>query len=164
MTGYVPIKGFEPYYSINREGEILSHRFGLPLKHNLSTDYPRVTLYKPGVRGKTKSIHRLLCEHFIKNPKNLPLVNHINGNTNDFRLNNLEWASHEYNVKDGYNRGRVHPQQGKRYVDRKRECEMCKQTFEYVKPQQRFCSKKCAGINNLKIAGVVALHEAGELK
>lgn len=162
---YTPIKGYEGYYSISIEGEVISHFYGIPLKHNLCTDYPRVTLYKPGVRGKPHAIHRLLAEHFIPNPNDLPLVNHVNGDTNDFKLGNLEWVTAQYNVKDGFNRGRVHPQLGKRYVDRKKACEMCKQIFEYVKPKQRFCGKRCAGYNNLfEPKLTIALDDAGELK
>lgn len=157
---YTAVKGYEGYYSISKNGEVISHYFNTPLKHNTSLDYPRVTLYKPGVRGKTYTIHRLLAEHFIENPDNLPLVNHINGITNDYRLSNLEWVTTSYNVKDGFNRGRKHPMAGRRIVDRNKICEMCELIFQYVKPKQRFCSKKCSGINNLRI---IALADAGEL-
>jgi len=162
--GYTPIKGYENYYVIGEDGEIVSLRFYIPLKHSLSSGYPVVHLYK-NKRAKTHTVHRLLAEHFIDNPDNLPLVNHKNGNTLDFSLDNLEWVTASYNVKDGFNRGRIHPQLGKRYVDRTKNCELCKQVFQYVKPRQRFCSKQCSGINNLQLAGVtIALAEAGELQ
>lgn len=159
---YVPVKGYENYYAISKDGEVISFRFNIPLKHSISAGYPVVHLYK-NKKSRTCSIHRLLAEHFIDNPDNLPLVNHKNGNTLDFSLENLEWVTASYNVKDGFQRGRIHPQLGKRYVDRKKKCEMCKNTFEYVKPHQRFCGKKCAGINNLKL-NAIALADAGEIK
>lgn len=163
MRYYVPVIGYEGYYSINADGEVISHYYDIPLKHKIASAYPVVSLYKGG-RAKTHTIHRLLATNFIPNPKGLPLVNHINGDTLDFRLENLEWVSHNYNVKDGFDRGRVHPQLGKRYVDRKKICEMCKRVFEYVKPHQRFCGKKCAGVNNLQLVGVtIALDDAGNL-
>lgn len=160
----VPIKDYEHRYTISENGDVVSIGYGIVMKTHIASGYPKVNLYKGG-RYKTSNIHRLLAKHFIPNPANLPIVNHINGDREDFRLENLEWVDASYNVKDGFNRGRVHPQQGKKYVDRKKVCQNCQKVFEYVKPQQIYCSRHCAGINNLKIAGVtLALHEAGELK
>lgn len=159
----VPIKGYEHRYLISENGDVTSIGYGLIMKTKMLGGYPKLNLYK-GNGYKSFYIHRLVAEHFIENLNNLPFVNHINGDTTDFSISNLEWVTASENVKDGFNRGRVHPQQGKRYVNRKKVCEMCKKVFEYVKPQQRFCGKKCAGINNLQIRGVtLALKEAGEL-
>ena len=41
--------------------------------------------------------HRLVAEHFIPNPDNLPEVNHKDSNKSNPCVNNLEWSSREDN-------------------------------------------------------------------
>ena len=52
--------------------------------------------------NKTKknnySIHRLLAISFIDNPNNYPYVNHIDGNSSNYNINNLEWCTQKYNI------------------------------------------------------------------
>lgn len=58
--------------------------------------YIRVTLQNQD-RVKRYSIHRLVASHFIPNPHNLPIINHINENPSDNNVTNLEWCTHKYN-------------------------------------------------------------------
>lgn len=44
-------------------------------------------------------LHRIVAEHFIDNPKNLPEVNHIDGNFYNNRADNLEWISKLDNMR-----------------------------------------------------------------
>ena len=46
---------------------------------------------------KTYSIHRLIAEVFIPNPNNYDIVDHINGNRMDNRVENLRWVSRHQN-------------------------------------------------------------------
>ena len=61
--------------------------------------YCRVDLSKSG-KIKRHRVHRLVAETFIPNPYNLLEVNHIDGNKQNNNVNNLEWCSHSYNMKE----------------------------------------------------------------
>jgi len=42
---------------------------------------------------KSVLVHRLVAEHYIPNPHNLPFVDHMNRIRSDNDINNLRWAS-----------------------------------------------------------------------
>jgi hypothetical protein len=46
----------------------------------------------------SKRIHRLVAECYIKNPNDLPEVNHKDTNKLNNNLNNLEWITHRENI------------------------------------------------------------------
>ena len=47
---------------------------------------------------KACKIHRLVAEHFIPNPNNLPEVNHKDEDKSNNYVDNLEWCDRKYNV------------------------------------------------------------------
>lgn len=49
-------------------------------------------------------VHRLVANAFIPNPNNYNQINHIDGNKQNNKANNLEWCSCSYNVRDMYKR------------------------------------------------------------
>ena len=44
-------------------------------------------------------VHRLVAQAFIPNYRNLPEVNHIDGNKQNNNVSNLEWTTHSQNMK-----------------------------------------------------------------
>ena len=61
--------------------------------------YRRVDLRKNKI-PKKYYIHRLLALHFINNPDNKPIVDHIDGNTINNNLYNLRWVNESENGKN----------------------------------------------------------------
>lgn len=62
--------------------------------------YLQLLLSNEGIR-KTVLVHRLVCDAFLKNPLNLPQINHINEIKEDNRLENLEYCDARYNNNFG---------------------------------------------------------------
>ena len=95
-----PIKGFENYL-ITEDGKIYSCFSRRYLKLILNNLYYCVTLYDFKGNRVQKNVHRLVAETFIPNPNNYPVVNHKDENKLNNNVNNLEWCTHEYNLKYG---------------------------------------------------------------
>lgn len=94
------INGWEEYYEVNDCGDIRNKKTGHVLIGDINSGgYPRVCLYKKDhIPSKQRFFkHRLVAEHFIDNPDNLPEVNHIDGNILNSNVTNLEWCTKEYN-------------------------------------------------------------------
>jgi hypothetical protein len=85
---------------INGVGELRTGEMRL-LKHKINySGYHEVVLYNKTLNKKGyKRVHRLVAEKFIRNPLNLPSINHIDENKNNNHISNLEWCSHQYNTE-----------------------------------------------------------------
>lgn len=82
-----------PNYKITDSGEVFNSD-GRQIKGEISNSgYARVSLSNDHVKHQKKSVHRLVAEAFIPNPRNLTQVNHINQNKLDNRVENLEWCT-----------------------------------------------------------------------
>ena len=62
---------------------------------NKKNGYHQVMLQNKnaGVKPKLFYVHRLVADHFIENPDNLPEVNHKDWNIDNNHVSNLEWIS-----------------------------------------------------------------------
>lgn len=92
---FVAIKG-APGYRINRKGEIKGKRGKIlkPLNGFLGFKMVIFTISGEGkTQRKTGYIHRLLAEAFIPKPdeNKVYVVIHLNGTTDDNRIENLAW-------------------------------------------------------------------------
>lgn len=96
------IKGYEGLYQISSFGRVKSLNYrksgkeGFLSVYTMNTGYPATHLCRDN-KEKVVLIHRLIAEHFIPNPENKPEVDHINGNREDFRIENLRWVTSKEN-------------------------------------------------------------------
>lgn len=107
MEIWKDIEGYEGLYQISSKGRVKSFRNNKGverqkiLKLNMdSRGYLRVCLVKNKTK-RTYSVHRLVAKHFIENPYNLDIVNHIDENPTNNEVNNLEWCNTRYNINYG---------------------------------------------------------------
>lgn len=113
------IKGFENIssgYKVYENGQIwsnLSNKFLTPTKKYVNSEYKRkwenrellkepyflcrVTLKDKDNKYKKYLVHRIVAQAFIPNPNNFIEVNHIDANTANNNINNLEWISPKNN-------------------------------------------------------------------
>ena len=82
----------------------INERILKPIKN--SDGYLQVYIYKKG-KMKKYFIHRLVASAFLKNPNNLPQVNHINECKTDNRVENLEYCTQYYNINFGSRNNRI---------------------------------------------------------
>lgn len=85
-------------YFVTEQGKCF--RNGKELKGSKNTKgYIKIDVWVDGKREKTYPLHRMVAETFIPNPKNLPQINHINGDKNDNSVQNLEWVTPSENIQ-----------------------------------------------------------------
>jgi len=94
------IKGFEGLYKIFPDGRV----WGYKMKRFRSLSKSRngylcITLNK-NAKSYNFLIHRLIAIHYIDNPNNLPIVDHINRIILDNRIENLRWVCPSNNIRN----------------------------------------------------------------
>ena len=100
------IKGYEGKYQVSNLGRVRSlydqnqfkktHRIKL-LKFNIRSGYYNVNLNNHRKR-KNFQVHRLVAFAFIPNFDNKPIINHIDENRLNNKVDNLEWCTQKENV------------------------------------------------------------------
>lgn len=110
---YKPIPEYETQYQVSNLGNVKSLAKNgkkdtiLKQERNRSKSvfYRRVTLCKNG-DIKRFQVHRLVALTFIPNPENKPQVNHIDNNTENNCIDNLEWCTGKENMEHSAKQGR----------------------------------------------------------
>lgn len=91
------------YLVISTDGVVIDTRDAVCLIHHVGFwPYPKVRS-----RGKDYLVHRLLAETFLKCPgdRRTLIVNHIDGDKTNFKLNNLEWITSSENIIHAFKEG-----------------------------------------------------------
>ena len=96
------IPGF-PNYGADKKGNIYSYNYRRggemkmlkPQKH--TEGYSIVTLFADG-KQKVCYVHRLIAKTFIPNTKNKKMLDHINHDKKDNRVENLRWVPRQENA------------------------------------------------------------------
>lgn len=93
-------------YKVSNFGNIKSKKTGRILKQQLNEKkYCVISLIDDSKEKRTCRVHRLVAYVFIKNPHNLPQINHKDGNKMNNNVDNLEWCDNSYNQKEAYRIG-----------------------------------------------------------
>lgn len=79
-------------YDIYDDGRCYSHKSEKFLTPQMTNKYPTYNLTIDN-KKKKHYVHKMVAETFISNPENKPIVNHKDGNTHNFNVENLEWVT-----------------------------------------------------------------------
>jgi len=156
LDGFVWVNGYEGFYMINRLGVLISVKRKYTRETMVKKPYLRKSSnkykYKPtryfvhslSKRSKVKevSLHRLIAEAFIPNTENKPEVNHIDGDTLNNSIYNLEWCTKSENQKHAFSLG-------------------LNRTTENVMRASSANGKKRRTFNKHQIGEILSLHDGG---
>lgn len=112
------IKVYGSGYTVDRSGNVFNkdgHRMAQHPGGN--NDYLQAVLCSNG-KPKSFLVHRLVAIHYIDNPEDKPYVNHIDGDKQNNKVENLEWSTPSENMHHSYhvlgNTGGCAPMTGKK--------------------------------------------------
>ena len=90
------VVGYEELFSVSNKGRLFSKRTNKILKQNIvGNGYNACVTKLNGRKGSNlvMKVHREVAKAFIPNKKNLPQVDHINGDKTDNIVSNLRWVT-----------------------------------------------------------------------
>jgi hypothetical protein len=94
------ITGFSDY-GVTKDGRVISFRRnseGVSLTPSTSNGYEKVSLQGKNGKGNFQ-VHRLVAMMFLHKKKNCNIVNHIDGDKLNNKLDNLEWTTRSGNAQ-----------------------------------------------------------------
>lgn len=98
------IVGF-PHYSVTRDGQVYSIKSGKFLKTYVRDDGYCIVSLREGTQTKIHRVHRIVALAYIPVVEGKPHVNHIDGNKQNNRVENLEWVNRSENMLHAHETG-----------------------------------------------------------
>ena len=95
----------DPRILVSNKGNVVSYKRGAPYPLKVWHNNCGYQMVGAGYRGYPQCIHRMVAETWIDNPNHYEQVNHINGNKDDNRVENLEWVTPSENLRHAYRTG-----------------------------------------------------------
>lgn len=103
MEEWRPVKGYEQFYLVNQNGDVLSLRSGKLRKPVPNCRNGYLTMFLCGEHGKKcLTVHRIVATAFCEKPDGCDVVNHIDENKHNNNASNLEWVTKSDNNTYNY--------------------------------------------------------------
>lgn len=143
------IEGYDNYF-IYDNGDVYNSQTQKILKGSISEHGYKYYRLSKDNHKKMYYAHRLVAENFIPNPKNLPVVNHIDGNKTNNNTDNLEWTSYFENIQKWHQliKDKKH-QKNEKYIE-----DLPNEEWKPI-PNQNYMVSSLGRIRNLKTNNIL---------
>ena len=91
-------------YTVFENGDVYNGESKITQRPNYKDGYACFTAGKKGNRVSVKT-HSVVGKLFVDNPNDLPELDHLDGNRMNPSASNLEWVTHQENIRRAYERG-----------------------------------------------------------
>lgn len=92
---FIEVKDFAGYF-VNEKGDIIG-KSGKLLKPSINPNGYKFVILRKNNKSYSRTVHRIVATTFIKNPYNMPAINHKDEDKTNNKVENLEWCSYAYN-------------------------------------------------------------------
>jgi hypothetical protein len=99
------IEGAEDGYMVSNLGRVKGIRKPIMGQHDNGIGYLQCKIKMRDGKARFLKVHRMVAIAFIPNPYGLSDVNHIDGDKQNNRADNLEWVTHGDNIRKGWENG-----------------------------------------------------------
>ena len=98
-----PVKGWENFYEVSSDGQIRKKDGNTIGQWKNDQGYYLARLSNP---RKAVRVHRVVADSFIEKPEGKDVVNHLDCNPANNRIENLEWCTQKENILHSIKLGR----------------------------------------------------------
>jgi len=92
---------------IREDGMKITKKKNNLLTYRSGTKHSRTGYMYVGNGKKQEAVHRLVARHFIPNPDNFPIVDHIDNDSVNNHVSNLRWCTYQQNSQYYHNEQKV---------------------------------------------------------